>query len=233
MTQAIRLLSDGPFHPPISHPSPVMSEPDLIDPFTSGSLTYTTNGTDSFPAPSAYGSRKYSWVHIFPEGKIHQTTDRRMRYFKWGVSRLILEAEPCPDVVPMWIEGVDDVMHETREWPRFIPRGGKDVSITFGDRVDMDACFGDLRDRWRALKEKVGAVSEEVGILRDEELKYGAEAVELRKECTMRVREQVLRLRRQSGWVDEDPKASLAETWREEGGKSEGRMSDGRIVKDM
>ncbi|GAB7346146.1 hypothetical protein MBLNU457_4893t1 [Dothideomycetes sp. NU457] len=237
MTQAIRLLSNGPFAAPSSHPSPVSPGPDLVDPFTNGALTYSTNGEDSFQAPSAYGTRRHAWVHIFPEGKIHQKEDYTMRYFRWGVSRLILESEPCPDLVPMWIEGMDQVMHESRTFPRPVPRIGNFISITFGDKVDMESTFGDLREKWRQLhdrvrREKGAQAAEEVGILRDDELKYGEEAVALRKECTLRVRQEVLKLRRQRGWPDEDPKSSLVETWKQEGGKKEGLMNDGSWVKD-
>ena len=238
ITQAIRLLSRGPFTAPTAPipPSIDPSTPDISDPFTSAALTYSTNGIDTFPAPSAYASRRHAWIHIFPEGKIHQRSDKAMRYFKWGVSRLILESEPAPDLVPIWIDGLDQVMHESREWPRFIPRAGKNVGITFGEKVDMESAFGDLRERWRDLKEKVGARSgkDDVGILTDEELMYGAEAVALRKECTLRVRKEVLKVRRLTGMPDEDPKESLVETWREEGktGKREGQMEDGSWVKD-
>lgn len=155
-----------------------------------------------------------------------------MRYFKWGVARLILEAEPaCPDVVPMWVEGPEQVMHEGRTFPRFLPRPGKVVSVTFGDVVDGERVFGDLRARWRALKEEEGEESSDVGVL-SEGLKYGDEAVELRKECTRRVREEVLKVRRARGLPDEDPKAGLVETWALEGPNKEGKMADESWVKD-
>ena len=70
-----------------------------------------------------------------------------------------------------------------------------------------------------------------MGVL-NEELKYGAEAVALREECTMQVRKAVLALRRRTGLPNEDPKAGLVDTYREEGGKREGSMADGSIVKD-
>ncbi|KKY23287.1 putative tafazzin [Diplodia seriata] len=243
ITQAIRLLSRAPFSTPpsatarrdASSSSP--AEEDITDPFTSAALTYTTTGRDSFPAPAAYPSRRHAWVHIFPEGKVHQKDDRTMRYFKWGVARLILESEPhCPDVVPMWVEGPQLVMHETRTFPRFLPRPGKAVTVTFGERVDVDAVFGDLRARWRRLKEREERERRdgkpmEVGVLSDA-LKYGREAVELRKECTMRMREEVLKVRRSTGLPDEDPKAGMVETWAMEGGKIEGKMDDDSWVKD-
>lgn len=241
MTQAIRLLSRGPFPAPTpaSLPSARFSSPDLSDPFTGPHLTYTTNGEDTFPSPSSYASRRHAWVHIFPEGKVHQKTDKTMRYFKWGISRLLLESEPCPDLVPIWIEGFDSVMHESRKFPRFVPRSGKDISVTFGDKVDTEAVFGDLRDRWATLKKRVreqqgSGKADELGIITDEELMHGAEAVALRKECTMRVRQEVLKVRRSRGLPDEDPKVGLVETWAQEGstGKKEGKMEDGSWIKD-
>jgi len=238
MTQAIRLLSNGPFPVPRSVPTQTsVQNPDIPDPFSDSQLTYSTNGHDRIPAPSAYANRRFAWVHIFPEGKVHQKQDKTMRYFKWGVSRLILEAEPAPDLVPMFIEGFDQVMHESRTFPRFIPRGNNDVSVTFGDKVDTEERFGDLRLKWRQLKEKVSAKggstsAKELGVVRDEELMTGPEAVKLREECTMRVREEVLKVRRSRGLPDEDPKCGLVDTWREEGGATEGKMADGSFVKD-
>jgi len=69
MTQAIRLLSSPPFARPgydqrASKVSLHPRSPDISDPFTMGALTYSTNGTDTFPAPSSYLNRKFSWVHI-------------------------------------------------------------------------------------------------------------------------------------------------------------------------
>lgn len=254
MTQAIRLLSD-----PHGAPRPDLSQASVdlrlrsfpsTDPFSSAELTYTTNGTDIVPAPSAYPSHRYSWVHIFPEGKIHQHPDKVMRYFKWGIARLILEAEPCPDVLPVWIDGMQDVMSDRRSWPRPIPRPGKDVSVHFGELVDRESVFGGFRERWRELKAKVKGRKGELrskggfsdveekdvlGELHDDELRYGPEAEQLRIDVTMAVRAEVLKLRQSTGLRDEDPKSGLAETWRVEGSrdKREGEMKDRSVVRDM
>lgn len=161
-----------------------------------------------------------------------------MRYFKWGVSRLILEPQDCPDVVPMFIEGTDQVMHESRTFPRFLPRMGKNVTVTFGRELDIEATFGDLRKRWRELCDedaKARGTAEwselTMGIV-PESLVVHPEAVELRKECTRRVREAVLEVRRSRGYKDEDPKSGLVETYMKEGPRREGQMDDGSWVKD-
>ena len=163
-----------------------------------------------------------------------------MRYFKWGVARLILEPDECPDIVPMWIEGPEQVMHESRQFPRFIPRVGKKLDIWFGDNVGgyEESAFTDLRRKWRKLVEKDvirrGAASgnDELGVL-SEDLKNSEEAVALRIECTKRIRNEILKVRRMRGLPDEDPKEGLVETWMEEGGKQEGKLEDGSFVKDM
>jgi monolysocardiolipin acyltransferase len=255
MTQVIRLLSDphatsstpDDFSPLKSTSSPSPSSLPPSDPFSASELTYTTNGLDSFPAPSFYPSRRHSWIHVFPEGKIHQHPDKIMRYFKWGVARMILESEPCPDVLAMWIDGPQEVMANERTFPRPLPRPGKDVSITFGEKMDVEKVFGPFRSRWRELVSKaeqkrlrsgdsrqiseVSMSNQQLGEVHDHELRYGAEAEQLRKV----VREEVLRIRRLTGLPDEDPKCSLVETWREEGSlqKTEGRMKDGSVVEDM
>lgn len=242
MTEAIRLLSKGPF--PVDHHHRAIPERQrwswhnvCVDPFSDLSVAYTTDGKDSHLAPTAYSCNSNSWVHIFPEGKIHQSPRKTMRYFKWGIARLILEPKECPDVVPMWIEGFDNVMHESREFPRFLPRPGKDVSVTFGSKVDSDAVFGEMRSRWQKLKAKVEKTYPDsrdlpLGVLSDE-LLNDKEAVELRKEVTLKIRNLVLDVRRSRGLPDEDPKEGLVDTWLEEGAKREGHMKDDSWVRDI
>ena len=142
-----------------------------------------------------------------------------------------------PEIIPIFIDGNQDVMHENRKWPRPVPRVGKKIKIAFGESVDGEKIFGDLRARWQHLvrlqKEalvKKGVPSElEMGEL-TEGLKFGSEAVAIRKEVTRRVRMEVLKVRRSLGYPDEDPKEDLVETWIEEGPKSMGKMDDGSWV---
>lgn len=241
MREAVRLLSRSPFQntskgleTPLSQASSLTT---IEDPFTSPShtFTYSTDGFDSYPAPAAYASRQYSWIHIFPEGKVHQHPMKTMRYFKWGVARLILEPDVCPDIVPMWIDGNQYIMHETRQWPRFLPRVGKQCAVWVGENVggEGNSVFHELRQRWQRLVEENQRPGEslEVGVL-NEKLKFGEEAVALREECAQQVRKAVLNVRKRTGLPDEDPKSGLVETWREEGGQAEGRMKDDSLVKD-
>jgi monolysocardiolipin acyltransferase len=191
---------------------------------------------------------------------IHQHPDKAMRYFKWGVARLILEAEPCPDVLPMWIDGPQHVMDDKRPWPRPLPRVGRDISINFGELVDTEKVFEPYRKRWQELKARAreqrqrfltpsSTASDDekqalanawpqdgdapTGLLTDWDLKYGPEAEQLRIDVTLAVRNEVLKVRRATGLPDEDPKRGLAETFRAEGGAGQprtGPKADGSVV---
>lgn len=184
-----------------------------------------------------------------------------MRYFKWGIARLILEADTCPDIIPVWIEGNDEVMREDRGFPRFLPRVGRKCGVWFGDNVRGEP-FEELRDRWRRLvdsrrgkhnRPEKPAISDSehttapssssssdydqpLGVLTDPYLTHGPEAIALREECTRLIRREVLRVRALTGLPDEDPKEGLVDTWRAEGGRDRsvggGRMKDGSLIGD-
>ena len=248
MTEGVRLLSQinpGPgqsFHIKSSVRVDLSTPPswprDCTDPFSEIEMPcYQSEPNDirQYLQPSRYACNSYSWIHVFPEGMIHQSPNLTMRYFKWGFTRLILEPEVCPDVVPMFIEGTEQIMHESRTWPRFIPRAGKTVHVTFGDAVNTEAVFGDLRRKWRQLLvqdvpyENTRRILDGIVV---QSLQEHPEAQEIRMECARRVREQVLKVRRSRGYPDEDPKASYAQTWVREGPKRKGRMEDGTWVGD-
>jgi monolysocardiolipin acyltransferase len=145
-----------------------------------------------------------------------------------------------PEIIPMFIDGNQDVMHESREFPRFIPRAGNNIRIAFGDALDGEKVFGELRQRWQKLvrlqkealvrKGLVGKDWElELGELTDG-LKFSSEAIALRKEVTLRIRAEVLKVRKSLGYPDEDPKEALVDTWFEEGPNKTGKMKDGSWV---
>ncbi|BFZ59719.1 Lyso-phosphatidylcholine acyltransferase [Saitoella coloradoensis] len=200
----------GPFQPSISRAIHLLS-PD-------------------YPTSSSQPKSKRipSLVHVFPEGKIRQHPDREMRYFKWGISRMILEScippdvspekplPPPPIVVPIFFKGLDDVMHENRKWPRFLPRMGKDIKFTFGEPLP-DEMWRGYRQRWAEMcaahnyrptfgKERLVDFSDE-GI--PEELKNGEEAKALRSEIAAVIREEVAKVRKKMGLPEEDLRAKV------------------------
>lgn len=135
-----------------------------------------------------------------------------------------METERAPRVVPVWIEGFEDIMHEHREWPRWFPRLGKRVEMVFGEEVPEDRWDG-FRKRWKDLEGKYGKGAEE--------LKVGDEARALRIETAAAVRAEVERLRRLRGWPEEEAGAGKAETYKTPGmGKTSGMLEDGTFVKD-
>ncbi|KAI5817181.1 acyltransferase-domain-containing protein [Pyronema omphalodes] len=172
---------------------------------------------------------KGEWVHIFPEGRIQQHPVHQMRYFKWGVARGILEAEQHPVIVAIWLQGLEEVMHEDRNWPRWIPRAGKSVRIVIGEPKYEG--WEDLRGRWKELVERRGKTG--LRELEDWELRDGEEAKRLRIEATRRVREMVLELRRREGWPEEEKGAGTPEYYQTPGMRlKEGLLADGARVKD-
>ncbi|KAF2857292.1 hypothetical protein K470DRAFT_253562 [Piedraia hortae CBS 480.64] len=218
MTQVIRLLSDP-------HRKVPNSKCEISDPFSSNHLTYSTTGFDSFPAPSAYPSRRFSWVHVFPEGMTYQHPESFMRYFKWGIARLILEAEPCPDVLPMWIDGPQHVMSNTRTFPRAVPRPGNDISIRFGNLIDRETVLEPFRRRWLELKARQCKGLNELGVLEDTTLRYGKEAEQLRIDVAVAIRNEVLKVRRAAGLPEEGPGRDLAERYRGKNNEDDGDVT--------
>ncbi|KAL1843699.1 hypothetical protein VTJ49DRAFT_399 [Mycothermus thermophilus] len=245
ISHAIRLLSgpqptpsffssSSPSSPPSSHPP----SSSLTSPSATAPISHILHPTTRIPLPA------HSWVHIFPEGCVHQHPSTDLRYFKWGVGRLLLESDPPPLIIPIFIDGTQRVMPEDRGFPRFVPRIGWTVHIAFGEPVDFEEVFGDLKRRWDGLvarerklwmkekKSRTGKGKEvmagtesrngdgmsgqwALGELPSEELRYGQEAQEIRIELTRRLREEVLKVRRALGHYPEpDPSFGLAETWR-------------------
>ncbi|KAJ9102349.1 hypothetical protein QFC21_002749 [Naganishia friedmannii] len=97
------------------------------------------------------------WIHIFPEGKVNQPNlhpPGGMRRFKWGLSRMLMDAEEMPEVIPIWLSGFDDVMPDTRKYLRFLPRPGKSVSITIGQPITSKIL--PLVEGWKQLAQNSG-----------------------------------------------------------------------------
>jgi monolysocardiolipin acyltransferase len=192
MTQAIGLLSG---------PGNVVNSNEPL---------FSTDGVDSFPSPVAYAANRRSWVHVFPEACCHQGPESSLRYFKWGVSRLILESDPAPEFIPMFIHGTQDIMPEDRGFPRFLPRVGNKIRVVIGKPTDVDTVFGSEREKWKQLVSRGDP----------ELLTNGHEAVQLRIQVAKSVRHEVAKLRESIGLPPEqDETAALADTWSKEPNK--------------
>ncbi|KAJ8472409.1 hypothetical protein ONZ51_g8533 [Trametes cubensis] len=83
------------------------------------------------------------WIHLFGEGKVNQESSdpnspnaARLLRFKWGIGRIMMEAQKPPVIIPMWLTGFDKLMPEGRSFPyKFLPKPGVALSVTFGEPV--------------------------------------------------------------------------------------------------
>ncbi|KAG6005959.1 hypothetical protein E4U43_000518 [Claviceps pusilla] len=198
----------GLYQPTMTQALGLLSGPKQVLP--SNGLSFSTDGKDSFPAPAAYTVNRGSWVHVFPEACCHQNPESTLRYFKWGVSRLILESDPAPEFIPMFIHGTQEIMPEDRGFPKFLPRIGKRIRVVIGEPTDVDARFGQERAAWRHLVSRGDP----------ELLTHSREAIQLRIQVARSVREEVAKLRESLGLLPEhDTTAALADTWSKEPNK--------------
>ncbi|KDQ57868.1 hypothetical protein JAAARDRAFT_155484 [Jaapia argillacea MUCL 33604] len=86
------------------------------------------------------------WVHLFGEGKVMQPDEYpevdgivRLKRFKWGIGRILMETNKPPLIIPMWLTGFDKLMPEGRPTPsKFIPRPNVHLSVTFGQPVPAE-----------------------------------------------------------------------------------------------
>lgn len=87
------------------------------------------------------------WVHIFSEGRVQQ--EPKMPRFKWGVGRLLLDAEKAgcrtPLFVPVYTRGLEKVLPLGKV---NILRPGYDILLAFGDPVDFGPIVKQVRARY-------------------------------------------------------------------------------------
>jgi hypothetical protein len=82
------------------------------------------------------------WVHIFPEGKIFQ--DGKIRRFKWGIARMLLETQADPIIVPMYHRGLETILPEGKI---YIPRPfGKKYVVAVGQPFSMKEYIKKLKE---------------------------------------------------------------------------------------
>lgn len=104
-----------------------------------------------------YKSFKSNWVHIFPEAFVHQVYPPHrytLRYFKWGIGRMILESTRPPIIVPIYAYGFDDVIPEDKEedYSIFKKFGKSTLRVKVGQPLS-DEAIGKFRQEWVELVE--------------------------------------------------------------------------------
>ncbi|KAG0173430.1 hypothetical protein DFQ28_010948 [Apophysomyces sp. BC1034] len=111
--------------------------------FSWGQAIPTIRGIGIFQPAVDYAIHKCNtngWIHIYPEGYVNQSGT--MVRFKWGVSRIIMESERCPLVIPIWHEGMQHVRPLQGPFVRLF----QPVTVVFGDPID----FQDIIKAWKA-----------------------------------------------------------------------------------
>ena len=114
----------------------------------------------------------------------------------------MLECSIPPIIVPLFVDGMEQVMHESRTWPRFLPRIGKNVTCTYGDPID-DALVGKHIARWHEHCRNQGTETE---------------ADEIRRDLTKVIRDSVCALRTSRGFPPEHEHAHDAKFYDSEEG---------------
>ncbi|XP_055916438.1 tafazzin isoform X2 [Eupeodes corollae] len=82
------------------------------------------------------------WVHLFPEGKVNMT--REFMRLKWGVGRMVYESPKIPIVLPVWHEGMHEVLPNIEP---YIPKWGKKVTMNVGRPIDLEDFILDMKRR--------------------------------------------------------------------------------------
>lgn len=138
-----------------------------------------------------------SWVHVFPEGFILQMQPpyaNSMRYFKWGITRMILESTRAPIVVPMFATGFEKIATADEDVTlseSFYQSIGSEINICVDKPIDDDL-IEKYRSEWRELCAKY---SKEGDTDLNDTLKYGREAQDLRSRLAAELREHVADVR--------------------------------------
>ena len=82
------------------------------------------------------------WVHLFPEGKLNDKKETIR--LKWGVGRLIADAEQTPIVLPFYHFGMDDILPNKTPYRMQI---NKKATIVIGKPIYFDEMVIELKEQ--------------------------------------------------------------------------------------
>lgn len=199
----------GPFQGSIDASIRLLSPDDTLDlEWTPHRIEAVHSSEEANSIPKSGNITKYvapvartkpSWVHVYPEGFVLQLQppfSNSMRYFKWGITRLILESTKAPIVVPMFSTGFEKVAPESSAGTiieRYLPRNlGAEIEINIGNPID-DSIIENYRKEWTSLCSKYFDPKNPSDL--SYELKYGKEAEDLRSRLAAELREHVAKIR--------------------------------------
>ncbi|CAI4859332.1 CCQ_1a_G0056210.mRNA.1.CDS.1 [Saccharomyces cerevisiae] len=162
---------------------------------------------------------KPSWVHVYPEGfvlQLYPPFENSMRYFKWGITRMILEATKPPIVVPIFATGFEKIASEAvtdSMFRQILPRNfGSEINVTIGDPLNDDL-IDRYRKEWTHLVEKYYDPKNPNDL--SDELKYGKEAQDLRSRLAAELRAHVAEIRNEVRKLPrEDPRFKSPSWWK-------------------
>lgn len=179
----------------------------------------TPETTSILMSKSPFIRSKTSWFHVFPEGfvlQLKEPNQNSMRYFKWGVSRLILESTRTPVVLPIFGYGFEKIAPEDKDSGslRWLPQNmGADIQITFGDPIP-DEKLEQYREEWRKLCKKYPNTENPNDLA--QELRDGKEVQLLRADLAGLLRLHVLQIRGSLGrFPPEDAKFASPAFWKD------------------
>ncbi|KAH3688475.1 hypothetical protein WICPIJ_000538 [Wickerhamomyces pijperi] len=160
---------------------------------------------------------KPSWVHIFPEGFVLQLQppfNNSMRYFRWGVSRMVLEATRQPIIVPIFSHGFESIAPESEKKTfkeRYLPANfGATVKVFIGEPVS-DEIIQKYRAEWLALVEKFNRGAKDL----NDKLMFDKKVQDLRSRLSSELRRHVLAIREATGeFAPEDVRFKDHQFWR-------------------
>ncbi|EDO16261.1 hypothetical protein Kpol_505p38 [Vanderwaltozyma polyspora DSM 70294] len=159
---------------------------------------------------------KPAWIHVYPEGFVLQLNppfSNSMRYFKWGITRVLLESTKAPIVVPIFTTGFEKVAPEdtAESYSRFLPNNiGADIKVTVGKPID-DKVIEEYRQEWNTLVEKYTDPRNPTDL--SDELKYGKDAQELRSKVANMLREHVANIRHEKCNFPKEDERFKSPTW--------------------
>lgn len=160
---------------------------------------------------------KPSWVHVFPEAfvlQLYPPHSNSMRYFKWGITRLVLESTRQPIIVPIFSTGFEKIAPESAAGTlveRFLPANfGTEVKVTIGDPID-DKIIEKYRKEWLDLVKNL--LESKIPIDLNHELRFGEKAQQLRSRLASELRKAVADIRHSIGFPEEDPRFKDHKFW--------------------